>query len=244
MNPDAYLEMVHTEANHWWFVGRRAILASLISNLSFPAEARILEIGSGTGGNLSMLSAFGRVSALEMDARARSIATEKTGGHFDIRAGICPADIPFPIANFDLICLFDVLEHIEEDVATLLAVRRLLAARGRVLLTVPAYSWLWSTHDEHLHHKRRYSIRELQEKLAASGLLIEKVSHFNTLLFPLVALGRLKDRLLNDSSASGTDIPLALVNELLSTIFAAERFWLRTRNLPFGASLLAVCRAA
>src|SRR5665811_2607027 len=107
--------MAHTEEHHWWFVGRRAILASLISNMGLPNEAQILELGSGTGGNLSMLSDFGRVSALEMDPTARSIATEKTGGCFDIRAGFCPADIPFPTATFDLVCLFDVLEHIEED---------------------------------------------------------------------------------------------------------------------------------
>lgn len=243
MNPNAYLEMAHTEANHWWFKGRRAILASLIANMALPAEARILEIGSGTGGNLSMLSAFGRISALEMDATARSIATQKTGGRFDIRAGSCPSDIPFAIANFDLICLFDVLEHIEEDVATLVAVRQLLAAGGRALVTVPAYSWLWSAHDQYLHHKRRYSIADLREKVAASGLRIEKISHFNTLLFPLVALGRLKDRLLDRSSASGTGIPSAPVNALLSGIFGAERFLLRRRNLAFGVSLLAVCRA-
>lgn len=243
MNPNAYLEMAHTEANHWWFKGRRAISASLIANMALPAGARILEVGAGTGGNLSMLSAFGRISALEMDATARSIATQKTGGRFDIRAGSCPSDIPFATANFDLICLFDVLEHIDEDVATLVAVRKLLAAGGRALLTVPAYSWLWSAHDQHLHHKRRYSKAELRGKAAASGLLIEKISHFNTLLFPLVALGRLKDRLLDRSSATGTAIPPAPVNALLSTLFAAERFLLRRGDLAFGVSLLAVCRA-
>lgn len=242
MHPDAYLEMAHAEANHWWFVGRRAILASLISRLSLPDEARILEIGSGTGGNLAMLSAFGAISALELDSGARTIAAEKTGGRFDIRAGVCPGDIPFAPANFDLVCLFDVLEHIEDDVATLIAVRKLLAAGGRVFLTVPAYAWLRSTHDDRLDHKRRYSIAELREKLAASGLRIEKISYFNTLLFPLVALGRLKDRLFKQSTATGTAIPSAPVNRFLSALFGTERFFLGTRNLPYGVSLLAVCR--
>lgn len=243
MSPDAYLEMARTETNHWWFKGRRAVLASLIADMALPGGARILEIGAGTGGNLSMLSAFGGISALEMDATARSIAMQKTGGRFDIRAGCCPGDIPFATAAFDLVCLFDVLEHIEDDVAALVAVRTLLAAGGRALLTVPAYSWLWSAHDRHLHHKRRYAMAELRKKAVASGLFIEKISHFNTLLFPLVALGRLKDRLLDRSAATGTAIPPAPVNAFLSTLFAAERFLLRRGDLPFGASLLAVCRA-
>src|SRR4029077_81559 len=133
-----------------------------ISRLKLPPKPRILEIGSGTGGNLVMLSSFGQVSAVEMDASARSIALQKTDGRFDIRAGFCPGGIPFANEKFDLICLFDVLEHIEEDIATLVAVKGLLASGGRVLMTVPAQQWLWSAHDEFLHHKRRYAARELR----------------------------------------------------------------------------------
>lgn len=235
--------MADTESRHWWFAGRRAVLASVIGSLGLPADARILEIGSGTGGNLSMLSSFGKVSALEMDATARSIASKKTGGRFDIRAGRCPTDIPFADEKFDLICLFDVLEHIEEDMETLVAAKSLLAKGGRVLVTVPAYRWLWSAHDQHLHHKRRYSLSELRRKSAAAGLQPAKLSYFNTLLFPLAAMARLKDRLLGNSSASGTRIPPAPINRLFCALFSAERYLLGRFNLPFGVSLLAVLRA-
>lgn len=243
MNPEAYLEMADTEERHWWFSGRRAILAHLIATFDLPINAKILEIGSGTGGNLQMLSLYGQVSALEMDATARAIAIRKTGDRFDIRLGFCPTDIPFTGEKFDLICLFDVLEHIDGDVETLMAAKGLLAEGGRILVTVPAHRWLWSAHDVFLHHKRRYSATELRNKIAASGLLPEKISYFNTILFPLAAIIRLKDKLLRNSSASGSSVPPALINRFFTTLYGEERYLLAKMNLPFGVSLLGVLRA-
>lgn len=242
MNPDAYLQMADTESRHWWFMARRVVLASIIRQLNLSPDARILEIGSGTGGNLEMLSNFGHVSAMEMDTKARSIAIEKTASRFEIRAGACPSEIPFPGDEFDLICLFDVLEHIEEDIASLRALKELLAPGGHILITVPAYQWLWSEHDEFLHHKRRYSASGLKEKTKGAGLQIEKMSYFNTLLFPLAVIARVKDRLFNAASASGTLIPIAPLNKFFYTIFSAERFLLRMFSLPFGVSLYTIAR--
>lgn len=243
MNPETYLKMADTEARHWWFVGRRAIISHLIHTFNLSTNARILEIGSGTGGNLLMLSHFGQVNGLEMDATARSITSEKTGERFDIRPGFCPTDMPFAGEKFDLICLFDVLEHIDEDVETLIALKALLAEKGRILLTVPAYRWLWSPHDEDLHHKRRYSITELRQKIAASGLYAMKISYFNTLLFPLAVIAKVKDKLLNSSSASGCNIPPYPVNQIFTALFSKERTLVEKTNLPFGVSLLGILQA-
>jgi len=240
MNPDAYLEMANTEERHWWFVGRRAVLTSLIGRLDLPQDARILEIGAGTGGNLRMLSAFGRVSALEMDDTARKIACERTAGRFDIRAGSCPSNIPFAGEKFDLICCFDVLEHIDDDIGTLVAIKGLLADHGRVLITVPAYPWLSSAHDEFMHHRRRYLSEELRGKIAAAALRLERMSYYNTLLFPLAAAVRLKGRLWKSTAVHGRSIPAAPVNGLLAQVFSAERYLLGKFDLPYGVSLVAV----
>jgi SAM-dependent methyltransferase len=112
MSPDAYLQMAETEAEHWWFRGRRDVLRSILRRLALPSRARVLEVGSGTGGNLEMLAEFGSVSGIEMDETARRLTAKSTGERFDIRAGRCPDDLPFDGERFDLICFFDCLEHI------------------------------------------------------------------------------------------------------------------------------------
>jgi len=242
MSPDAYVEMAEIEASHWWFRGRRAILSRLIEDMKLKPDTRVLEIGAGTGGNLEMLASFGSVSAMEMDDGARSIATAKTNGRFDIRAGSFPGAIPFTRERFDLICLFDVLEHIDADVETLRGVGALLAEGGRVIVTVPAYAWLWSAHDEFMHHKRRYSAQSLERAAVAAGYRVQFLSYFNTLLFPAAALARLKDRWLGKSPARAAHVPPKPLNHLLGAIFGSERFIVPRLKLPFGVSLVCVLR--
>jgi SAM-dependent methyltransferase len=243
MKPEAYLEMAETESRHWWFSGRRAILSRMIESLELPQNSKILEVGCGTGGNLQMLAKFGEVCALEMDANARAIASKKTNNLYEIRAGYCPDEIPFHDQRFDLICLFDVLEHIDQDTETLIAIKQLLAENGRILMTVPAYQWLWGAHDEFLYHKRRYSATQLRKKITDTGLQPVKILYFNTILFPLAAIVRLKDKLLRNPSATGTSVPPTPINKFFKTLFGAEQFLLERFNLPFGVSLLCVLEA-
>jgi SAM-dependent methyltransferase len=236
--------MAETESRHWWFSARRSIVSEMIERLSLAQDSEILEVGCGTGGNLATLARFGKVSAFELDANAREIAAEKPDHSCDIRAGKCPDKIPFHDQRFALICLFDVLEHIDKDTETLIALKRLLLKDGRILITVPAFQWLWSSHDEYLHHKRRYTAKQLRKTITDAELQPVKISYFNTILFPLAIIARLWDKMPGKSSVTGTSIPPGPINKIFRVLFGAERFLLKRFNLPFGVSLICVLKAA
>ncbi len=242
MSPDAYVQMAQVQDTHWWFVARRTILFEQVRALNLPAHADILEVGSGTGANLDLLAQFGSVTGLEMSEAAIAFATLRARALRDVtlHQGMCPHDLVRIDKKFDLICLFDVLEHIEDDVETLRRLSQLLKPGGRLMLTVPAYQWMWGPHDVQLHHRRRYSKGSLRACCEAGNLSIERMSSFNSLLFPLAAGMRMVDRLLNRDVPSGLGVPFGAMNRTFARIFGAERFVLRRGNLPWGLSLLLV----
>lgn len=244
MEPAAYRKMAETEDRHWWFCGRRAVADTVIRSLGLPDDASILEIGAGTGGNIEMLSRYGNVTAVEMDEAARAIALEKTGMHF--LAGHLPDALPEFDRKFDLVCMFDVLEHVEKDRAALEAITGLLAPGGRLVLTVPAHQWLWSHHDEVLHHFRRYSRAGLADLLQDTGYGVRRLTFTNSALFPAAAAARFLDKALSkdrQSASSGSDIPPGAANAAMKALFRSERHILRQVDLPVGLGLLAVGEA-
>lgn len=238
MDQSAYASMSAQEGEHWWFVARRAILETLIrSSIAPPQGARILEAGCGTGGNLAMLAAHGTVDALEYDAGARALARARGIGR--VEPGMLPHKIGFDEDSYDLIAVLDVLEHVEQDRASLAALRARLASGGRILLTVPAVPWLWSDHDVLHHHKRRYTRASLVRVAREAGLTVEAVGYFNSLLFPLAMTTRMAQRLLKRKSESDVQ-PSPPVNGLLRRIFAWERHLLGRIRFPIGLSLYAI----
>ena len=243
MEPGVYARMAEIEARHWWFVARRAILAEVLLRLvDLSPPARILEAGCGTGGNLAMLSRFGEVAAFEPDAEARRMARGK--GAFDIREGRLPGEIPFEPGCFDLVAAFDVLEHVEDDLSSLRALHDQLRPGGSMLITVPAFDFLWSRHDERHHHERRYSSAGLRHRASNAGLTPVEVTYFNSVLFPLIAGVRLGKKILGLEDAEDEVMLPAPFNGILCGLFASERHLMGRVRMPFGVSLLMIARKA
>ncbi|WP_336974004.1 class I SAM-dependent methyltransferase [Sphingobium aromaticiconvertens] len=238
MDRAAYASMNAQEGEHWWFVARRAIIDSLIAaHIPLGPDARILEAGCGTGGNLALLAHHGTLDALEYDADARALATARGIGR--IEAGALPGAIGFGETRYDMIALLDVLEHVDEDVASLGALGERLAAGGRMLVTVPAVPWLWSDHDVLHHHKRRYTQDGLSAVARNAGLTVQASGYFNSLLFPLAMAQRMAHQLLRRAAPLDAR-PSPTVNAALQRVFAAERHMLGRVNFPIGLSLYAV----
>src|SRR5689334_18024199 len=140
MDRGTYDRMRALQRDHWWFVGRRRIIEALLADLGLPADAKILEVGCGPGGNLSMLQRFGEVMGLEPDEPSRRYASEATG--VAIEGGALPDALPFAPESFDLVCAFDVIEHVDADAAAVAALSRLLKPSGYLATTVPAHPWM------------------------------------------------------------------------------------------------------
>jgi len=230
--------MAEQDQVHWWYVARRRILGDLIAReIALPAAPRILEIGCGTGHNFGMLRRFGRLDALEVDSAARALASSRLG--HAVGDAPLPALGGVPDGAYDLIALLDVLEHVDGDKAALESIATKLAPGGHILLTVPAYQWLWSAHDAAHHHKRRYSKRTLRAVIEAAGLKADRLGYFNSLLFPIAAAARIAGNLLGKTSGDDK-MPPAPLNRLLQGIFSLERHLVGRVPLPAGVSLFAV----
>ena len=231
---------VHVEEDrrHWYFRGRLAVLLAVLERALPPPPRRLVELGCGTGNVLQALGRFGEAVGVERDPELRAVGQ---AAGLDIRAGALPDEVPLPEGSADAVLLLDVIEHLDDDLAGVRAARRAARPGGVVMLTVPAYAWLWSGHDVALGHRRRYTAGRLRAVLTAAGLCVEHVGYFNTLLFPAIAAVRLAKRL---AGGGGHDLhrPPEVVNDALTRLFALERHVALRPGLPFGSSVLAVAR--
>lgn len=241
MERQIYDRMAELADVHWWYVARRKILADLIRReVRPPKNARLLEIGCGTGHNLGMLAEFGAVDGLEVDAEARAVAETRHGK--PIASAPLPALKGVKRKGYDLIAALDVIEHIDDDKAALAAIAERLKPGGKLLMTVPAHQWMWSAHDTANHHKRRYSKKGLRALIDASPLKLDSIGYFNSILFPLAVAARGFGKLTGRED-SDDKLPPRPVNALFEKLFEAERYLVGRLPLPPGLSLFAVASA-
>jgi SAM-dependent methyltransferase len=233
------------EERHWWFLGRREIVLSLVDSFARSrGRPAILDIGCGAGGTLRELEDRGFAVGVDISHRAIDFCRRR-GCRRLVRGG--DGDLPFASASFDLVIALDLIEHIDDDRAALAEYRRLLKTGGMLLLTVPAYRWLWSWHDTVNRHRRRYTFGSLRKVITAAGLIPGRISYFCFFLFPLVALFRILEKILARAIGYRREdlafrVPPGPVNRLLAAIFASERRRLARSGFPFGSSLLALAR--
>ena len=240
MRSDTYEAMAKHEDSHWWYVARREILATVIKTFNLPENAQILEAGAGTGGNTKMLKQFGQVTVLEPNENAQKYLQEKTG----LPVIVCslPDITPLAEKKFDLIVLFDVLEHIENDVEALESLKKLLTPEGKIFITVPAFPFLWGEHDKVHYHFRRYVKPTLNQVCSQANMNIIQMGYFNTFLFPVIAAIRLLQKTLGKGGTDQDKIPSPFVNKILCIIFSAEKAFVKRGGFPFGVSLFSVIK--
>ena len=241
MEEQLYRKFYEVEKRHWWFVARQRILTDILQRLDFSRSAQILDVGCGAG---AILESFSKnFDAYGTDTSPLSIELCHQRGLRNVFQCMLD-DFPRPEMRFDLISLLDVIEHIEDDQRVLRQARDYLKPGGFILITVPAYRWLWSRHDDLNHHQRRYVKSELAERLTSTGFAIQMLSYYNTVLFPIALASRVTQNILKSQTDPTLEIPHPLLNSLFTAIFAAERYWLRRATFPFGLSLVALARKA
>ena len=233
------------EERHWWFMGRKEVLFCLLDKFNnLGKNPKYLDIGCGTGAILKKLENYGQAIGVDISEEAIEYCRKK--GCRDVRK-MNEGNLPFLSEEFECLLSFDVIEHIEYDARELAEYYRILKPGGIMILTVPAYMWLWSAHDDINRHRRRYTSKLLKIRLLCAGFKIERLTYFSTFLFPIIVLVRVMVALLDKYFGIRKDgfdfhIPASFFNRLLTRVFSAESRWLINRDFLFGSSLLVVCR--
>ena len=242
MQQHTYSIMYQIEGHHWWFAGRRRIITGFIERIfagRHGERPHILDVGCGTGANLEMLGEFGDAEGVDVSTDALSFCRQR--GLDSVRLGEAEK-LPYPDASFDIVMMISVLEHLDDDLAGLQEMRRVLKPGGRALLFVPAFMFLWGVQDDVSHHRRRYRMRQLKETVRKAGFEIERATFANITFFLPTLVGRLLMRLTRLRPASENNLTISVLNKPLGMILGAEDFWLRHLNLPIGVSAICVAR--
>lgn len=246
MEKNYYKAYYRLERSHWWFVARgEMLMAHLTQVFNGQKNLKILNIGTATGRTSELLAQFGEVTSIEYDTDCCEFVRQEVG--ISVEQGSILA-LRFADATFDLVCAFDVIEHVDDDAKAISEMHRVTKRGGVVSVTVPAFMFLWSQHDVVNHHFRRYTSPQLLQlfgDLRQSKLIYH--TYFNFWLFFPIALFRLITKLLPERKIENTNETASdfevlrggAINTILYKIFKSENFFLQRKwRLPVGVSLL------
>lgn len=238
MKADEYEKMYLAEKRFWWFVGK-GLLVREWAGRYLPGQGSFLDLGCGTGAGLERLSDLGTWAGADPAAEAVRFCSLRGQSRL-VRAGA--ERLPFGEDSFDGIVALDLLEHLEDDRAAVAEAFRVLRPGGVLLVTVPAHPWLWGSHDLAMGHVRRYDNKSMRALLQGAGFTIIRATHFMGLLFPLMVLGKLWQKVLGDPERTVTYSWPAAANWALVSILKIEAGWVGKHSMPAGTTLVAAAR--
>ncbi len=240
MQSHHYPILYQVEDTHWWYVGRRRIIQSLVEKISTKLKTqRILDVGCGTGANLKMLAAYGKAEGVDISPQAVDFCHER--GLNSVKLGAIE-QLPYESDSFELVTALDVIEHLDDDIAGLREMRRVLCRQGRLLVFVPAFMFLWGVQDDVSNHRRRYTLPRLLKAVEEAGFSVEWSSYANISFFLPVLVVRSVMRWLGLRADTEYGINISLMNGPFSSLFAAERLVFKHGRLPFGVSAVCIAR--
>ena len=240
LEPDEYDVLAEVEERHWWHVGMRKLSEAYLASAQLPAAADVLDAGCGTGGNAELLGRFGRAFGIDDSFLAVRHGRSRFPGRTIV--GSVEA-LPFAPETFDFIASLEVLYHVRvgDETLALAEAARVLRKGGKLLLRLPAFPSLMRLHDRRVHTRRRYRLREVAGMLEKSGFRVLRATYVNAVLFPVVVVRVLLERLFPALEREGSELELPdrFMNRLLGAPLAFEAAWLRRRGgFPFGLSVL------
>jgi len=232
--------MYEMEDRHWWFRGRRSVIWALLGRAGLGQGPRLLDAGCGTGRNLVEFGSLGPATGVDPSAEAVELCRRR--GLNEVQcAGV--EDLPFGPGEFDLLLACDVLEHVRDDGVALKELLRVADAGANLIITAPAYQWLWTDHDVQLHHFRRYTMATMRTRVTQAGWDVVFATYFNSILLPAVAAARVVSRGKSRSGHTDLDRTPDLLNGVLGQPMKLEAALLRHgARFPAGISLGLVCR--
>lgn len=241
MEQNYYKQYFDFERTHWWFLARAEILRSYIQNLKFEKGIKILNVGAATGATSQWLQENGEVTSLEHEKNCIDFVKQKIDLDF-VHGSVL--NMPFQDKSFDLVCCFDVIEHVQDEKLAINELKRVCKKGGTILVTVPAFMHLWSLHDEINHHFRRYQLEDMKNLFGNNKGEIRFASYFNSKLYPLIYIIRkistFFDKLFKKNPKSDFEgFKFSVTNKIFYKILSSEKVSLANgKTFPKGVSII------